>query len=491
MKTFRSWILLALFAASGHADALKNQLSVFFDMEPQDSVVALEQKSATVLSITVADPATGRTRVLTEEVGARPMNRLLTESNDLGLKTIHLSPPEGDADEGAGGNASPAFRAPTAAAATPMAGPAQAAAREGNRDGRSLSSERKNRMWYIGAQTALTTYVYGVAIPLAFDVKSARVIIATPMIAAPFAFGAHFWFAKNRPFEDAHLKGTNYLSLASLYASHALPFSIMDWDGEPYRTASILTLAAYPLGIWAGYELGDRYVNQPGRIDTQNKFALGLGALGFFSPFLYFEDLKGKGETVVRLGLGQSVAMAVGGHFLAGYYRSGENIPDGVNTGILNHTALGVGLGLEIAALADARSMRPWMGAALLGGTVGFMEGLYYYRDSYDSKERGLYNTLGGLAGTLMGGGVGLLASDDDASPYAKKALWTSLLVGGTWIGYWATDFLTRGMEDRTGKAGASWADRLAFNPLPLPEPTMRDREVYLRYRMPGLSYRF
>src|SRR5690606_7096472 len=132
----------------------------------------------------------------------------------LGLKTIHLSPPEGDADEGAGGNASPAFRAPTAAAATPMAGPAQAAAREGNRDGRSLSSERKNRMWYIGAQTALTTYVYGVAIPLAFDVKSARVIIATPMIAAPFAFGAHFWFAKNRPFEDAHLKGTNYLSLA-------------------------------------------------------------------------------------------------------------------------------------------------------------------------------------------------------------------------------------------------------------------------------------
>ena len=81
-------------ASGARANALKDHLSVFFEMEPTDSVVALEQVSATVLKITVADPATGQTRTLKEDIGAKPMQKLLTESNDLGLKTLHWSPPE-------------------------------------------------------------------------------------------------------------------------------------------------------------------------------------------------------------------------------------------------------------------------------------------------------------------------------------------------------------------------------------------------------------
>jgi hypothetical protein len=312
------------------------------------------------------------------------------------------------------------------------------------------------------------------------------------MIVAPFAFGAHFWFAKNRPFEDAHRKGTSYLSVASLYASYALPFSLMNGNDNPYRVASFLTLATYPAGIYAGYLLGDKYVDLPGRIDTQEKFAIGFGTMGFFSPFLFYQKPQNHPQAIIRLALGQSVAMATLGHFLADHYRTGQNIPDGVNTGIMNHTLLGAGLGLEVAALADADHLRPWMGAAMLGGTLGFMEGLFYYRNSYDSQERGLYNTLGGAAGTLLGSGLAFLFYDSEASEYAQKTSIVSLLVGGTLLGYVATNLLTMGMEDRNAlNEPPSWRDRVAFSPIPVPEVQFRDREVYLRYHVPGVSYRF
>jgi hypothetical protein len=487
---------LALLAASAHADKLKDHLAVFFEMEPQDSVVALEQLSATQLKITVADPASGKTRSLKEDVGAKPMEKLLAEANDMGLKTIHWSPPE---DTSASAQLPPpgaaSVPAPGTASGNPSVTPGSAAgaaaATQKPRAARSISAERKNRMWYIGTQTPLSIYVYGVAIPNAYDGVSLKARIATPMIVAPFAFAGNFWFAKNHTFEDAHRMGTAYLSIAGLYASHALAFSAINWDSDPYRYASFLSMAMYPLGIWAGYNLGDMYVDKPGRIDMQEKFALGFGALGFFTPWLYFEDLDRHSEAIFRLGLAQSVAFATAGHFLADMYRRGQNIPGGVNTGLLSHAALGMGTGLELAALFDASSVRPWLGGALFGGTVGFMEGLWYYQDRYDSKERGLYNALGAGAGTLMGGGFAFLFYNSDNTDYHNKNLITGLLVGGTWLGYCITNILTDGMEDRTGRAKESWTDRLSVNLIPFAEPTTRDRELYLRYRVPGVSFTF
>lgn len=493
MNPFRSGLAaLAILAASAHADKLKDHLSVFFEMEPQDSVVALEQKSATLLMITVADPATGQTRTLKEDVGAKPMEKLLTEANDMGLKTLHWSPPDEEAGPKAAAPASPETPAKMGNKPVTEAEPA-AQVPVKPRTARSLSSERKNRILYIGTQTALSTYVYGVAIPNAYNNVSTKARIATPMIVAPFAFGANLWFAKNRPFEDAHLKGTTYLSFASLYASHALAFSLIDWDSDPYRYASFASMVAYPMGIWGGYALGDKYLDRPGRIDTQQKFALGLGLVGFFSPFLYFKHPTSgpNTEATFRLALGQSVAMATAGHFIADSYRSGENIPDGVNTGIVDHAALGAAAGFEIAALSDAEDFRPWVGAALLGGTLGFVEGLYYYRNSYDSKERGLFNSFGAGAGTLMGAGFAFLFYDDNKSDYRNKVLVSSLLVGGTWLGYCVTNLLTDGMEDRTGQRKQDWTDRLAVNLVPMPEPATRGTDLYLRFRVPGVTFTF
>lgn len=500
LRPFLAGACLCACASLARANALKDHLSVFFEMEPADSVVALEQTSATTLKVTVADPVTGQTRTLQEEIGPKPMLKLLTEANDMGLKTLHWSPPEGE--DAAAPEAKPETPARPAGAPAPRAGsapggeigPGETAPAGPAKPERSLASQRKNRIWYIGSQTLMSTYVYGLSVPLAFGLESWRAKVAAPMIVAPFAFGTHFWFAKNRPFEDAHVKGTSYLSIASLYASHALPFALMPWDGtSAWRTAATATLLTYPLGVYAGYKLGDANIDRPGRIDLESKFALGFGLLGFFSPFIYYDKVNERTqEPIIRLGLGQAVALAAAGHFLADQYRSGENIPDGVNTGILDHTALGAALGLEVAALSDASSVRPWFGAALLGGTVGFMEGLFYYRNSYDSKERGVYNSLGALAGVLVGGGIAVLSFDGNESSYARKAGITSLLVGGAWAGYWITNVLTYGMEDRGAAGSARWSDRLALNPFPVPEPVMVDRKLAdVRYRVPGLRFTF
>lgn len=483
--------LAALGAAPlARAGSLRDDLGMFFTLRESDSVVTVTQKSPTSLEVAVVDGATGEHRTLQEEVGAKPMTKLMSEARSEGLAAgdSWSATPAATAPADAPSATSPATREPSTAA------PARSG---GSKVPHSLSSQRKNRLLYMTTQVPLSTWVYGLSIPLALGVDNARVITAMPLLAAPVAFGAHFWFAKTHDFEDSHLRGTDYLSSAALYASYALPFALVDWeDNTAYRTASFLSLAAYPLGIWAGYMLGDRYVDMPGRVETEANFALCFGLLGGLTPLLYFEDLSGHGETVTRLALGQSLAFATAGHFLASYYRSGENIPGGVTVGIMTHTGLGAGLGLEVAALADATGPRAWFGSLLAGGTVGFMESLLYFQHRYDSKEKGFYNSLGTGAGALMGLGILVLADPTNMSEYAAKVTIASSLVGGALLGYLVTDLLTSGMEDRSGMAKPSWTDRVAVNLIPVPEAQVYTRDaytraVYYRARIPGVSVHF
>jgi hypothetical protein len=363
----------------------------------------------------------------------------------------------------------------------------------------SHGSQNRNRLLYVVTQAPLSIYVYGLSIPLALDFGNAKLAIATPLIVAPFAFGAHFWISNRVEFQESHLRGTNYLSIASLYLSHALPFAIMNLNtlddvADAFRVSSFISLAAYPAGIWAGYLLGDQYVDAPGRIQTQAHFASAFGMLGFFSPFLYFERPNDHLGDIFHLGLGQSIGMAVAGHFLASFSHEGQNIPEGVTSGIVTHGSLGAGLGLTAAAIGDASTARPWMGMALAGGTLGVMEGLFYFRNRYDTQERAFFNLLGTGAGALMGGGALILAFDKDASAHSQKILFTSLIAGGAVLGYAVTDILTRGMEDRRAAVPAeekSWSDHVALNLVPFLEPQVRDQQIYYRYRIPGLSLTF
>ncbi len=353
------------------------------------------------------------------------------------------------------------------------------------------SSQRKNRLTYVALQTGISTYVYGSAIPWAFGVEETKIHVAMPLLVAPLAFGSHFYFAKSNDFEESHLLGTSYLSIAMLYTIHALAFSTISSAKTAHRTASIAALGLYPLSIWGGYELGNQYIDLPGRIETQYKFALGFGLLGLLTPLLYFENTDKHGDLIWRIGLAQGIGMAGLGHVVSSYYRVGENIPAGVSTGIVQHSILGAIAGLEVAALSDASSVRPWLGAALLGGTLGFTEGLFYYRDKYDTKERAFYNGLGALGGTLMGTGILVLAADTQASDYSQKILFASLLGGGAWLGYWVTNFMTSGMEEKTSSLKESSPSHWSFIPLPMPEPRFAGKQMYMQYRVPGLTVTF
>ena len=260
-------------------------------------------------------------------------------------------------------------------------------------------------------------------------------------------------------------------------------------------------MAAYPLGLWGGYTLGDKYIDLPGRIDTQQKFALGFGILGFFTPFLYFENANKNEEAIIRLGLGQSVALATAGHFLAGHYRTGENIPDGVNTGIMDHTALGVGLGLTVAAMFNAvtpgRGSLPVFWAAPWAAWKGY--GIT--ATATTAKSAGFTTPWADWPAVLWAGASPSWLYNSEDSPHRKKVLITSLLAGGALVGYSLTNLLTFGMEDRGAQRADSWTDGLAVNLMPMPQPVVREtgipgpagveRKIDLRYHVQAVSYRF
>jgi hypothetical protein len=308
------------------------------------------------------------------------------------------------------------------------------------------SSSISPRTAYLALQVPVSTGLYGIALPWALDAGGVKTRIATPLIVAPFAFGAHLWIARTYPFTASHQAGTSYLSLASMYAGFALPASLIDNSDTRWRAAAWTTMALYPAGVFGGYWLGEVYDAE--RIKTQSQYALGFGMLGFFTPLLYFDDFSGHQEAMLRIGLAQSVGLAGMGHFISRYRQTGPDAASGVNLGLMNHTLLGTAAGLTVAAWADAKSVRPWLGGAVLGGTLGFMEGLWFFSQNRDSHERSLYSGLGIAAGAVAGAGFTLLLWDENGSGYSQRVMTASFLAGGALLGYAATYALTQGMHD-------------------------------------------
>lgn len=341
---------------------------------------------------------------------------------------------------------------------------------------------------YVGYQTALSTYVYGLALPLAFGVDNPRVLIASPLLTAPVAFGTHLWISKDLEFAESHLKGTTYIPSLAVYAATALPLAFSSHPSDGYQIASLVGAAAYPLGVWYGYHLGDEYRSNPDQLDVKLYFALGYGFLGFVIPTLYYEHPSEHSETVLRIALAQSVGMAAVGHVVADHYRPLSSAPSGVAPGIFTHALLGGLAGIEIAALADASALRPWIGATIIGSSLGFTEGVFFFETSDDSFERARYALLGGLGGAMMGTGIELLLND------GTKVSWSTSLIGGAWLGYWTVYLLTSEMAGDKGHAdihNTSTPSPWTFNPLPVLEPAMSYGDVEMRWKIPGFSRHF
>ncbi len=345
--------------------------------------------------------------------------------------------------------------------------------------------------------------MYGLGVPLGLGVDEARVLVALPLITAPLAFGVHLGTMPRLDFTESHLKSTTYVPAFAVYSTTALALAFAPDAGDGFRIGSLLGAAAYPAGLWYGHRMGDAYRTKPEQIDAKILFALGYGFVGFVTPILYFESPSKNSEDVLRIGLGQSVGMGLVGHLVADQYRAGVATGSGVPLGMASHTVLGGLAGIAGAAYADASgsSLRPWIGAAIVGSTLGFTEAVYFFRDSRDSQERAQFAALGGVGGAMMGLGLQILTHDENMSSHGKKISWASFLVGGAWAGYWATYALTGHMNE-TASIPESQGTRLAatatpapvrweLNPLPHPEMVMSRGEPASRWKVPGLTYRF
>jgi hypothetical protein len=334
---------------------------------------------------------------------------------------------------------------------------------------------------------------------LGFD--GPRALIATPLIVAPLAFAAHLATVPNLEFTDAHVKASFYAPTAAVYSATALSLAFTPHAGDGYRIGSLIGAAAYPAGLWYGWQLGDKYRSEPERLDHKMFIALGYGLLGFMTPWLYYEHPSDHSEEIIRIGLGQSVGMAAAGHFISDYYRP-EGASSGVPLGVATHAALG-GLGdIAVAAYSDASaSWRPWTGAAVIGATLGFTEGVYFFKDSRDTQERSQYAALGAVGGAMMGLGLQILTYNEDYNAYGNKVTWASFLVGGALVGYVATYALTPGLkgnasadprrDGRVARAETAEPMRWSLDPLPVQEYALSRGTPALRWKVPGVTYRF
>ena len=352
------------------------------------------------------------------------------------------------------------------------------------------------RSTYLGYQTALSTYVYGVGLPLGFGITEPRVLIATPLIAAPLLFGVHLATSSHLDITESHLKASMYVPTAAVYSATALSLAFTPNVGDGYRIGSLVGAGAYPLGLWYAHHLGDEYRSDPNQLDAKMLFALFYGFMGLVTPVLYFEHPSQHDEQIMRIGLGQSVGMAAVGHVMADYYAP-NGATSGVQLGMITHAVLGGMSGVAVASYADASvSVRPWLGSALIGTTLGFTESVFFFRNSRDSQERAQYAALGSAGGMTMGLGLQILFYNGDYSAYSQKVSWASFLVGGALVGYAATYALTGHLVENASIPHRQGDDnyeapRWSFNPLPEPEIVMSRGEPAQRWKVPGLLYRF
>jgi hypothetical protein len=242
--------------------------------------------------------------------------------------------------------------------------------------------------------------------------------------------------------------------------------------------------------------MGEEYRSDPEQLDAKMFFALFYGFVGLVTPVLYFEHPGQHSEEIIRIGLAQSVGMGVVGHVVADYYAP-NGATSGVRLGMATHAVLGGLTGVAVASYADASvSVRPWLGSALVGTTLGFTESVFFFRDSRDSQERAQYAGLGAAGGMTMGLGLQILFYNGDYSAYSQKVSWASFLVGGALIGYAATYALTGNLVEtasieRHRGDGTYAPPQWSFNPLPEPEIVMSRGEPAKRWKVPGLLYRF
>jgi hypothetical protein len=441
---------------------IQDQLELFFEFGPHEVVTKVEQPVRGQMKVEAVDTVFGTARTLTAKVPAVAADRLKREAEVSGVAVGEW-------------------------ATGPL--PDEPDLAESRPDYLSEPRElRRNRLNYVLTQTAFSYYLYSVALPVAFDADPERAA-ALQILSLPAAFGTHYLIARNKDYHDAHLWSTDYFATNALALSYGLPLVLGGFNENSFRTGSILSAAAYPTSLWAGYKHGSLLLDDPGRVKLQSTFTYASAGLTYLAGMTLGPE--NADEEYVRFAMGAAIGGGIAGHYLSDRYRAGEAVPGGVGGGISTHTWLGLLAGLNLAILADVESGRT-AGLLMLGGAAtGFGHGLHFFKNRQDSYEQSRYNNYGTLGGMAIPLGVFLLAG---VEPDEKVFL--TAITAGAIGGYALTRQFTKNLVDKPREVKHSGHPGFSMNLMPTPEPYVRwdekgTTQVAMRVKVPGLAYRF
>jgi len=462
MNRFSGVVLFTLVLVAASYARLQEQLGLFFEFDTHEVVTKLEQPAVGQLTVYATDTVTGETKVQTAPVPPLAADRLKQEALSTGITVGQWA-------------TGPA--------------PVEPAVAEPRPDYLSEPRElRRNRLNYVVTQTAFSYYLYSIALPVAFDADPRR-SAALQILSLPAAFGTHYYLARDKDYHDAHLWSTAYFASNSLILSYGASLALFGFNEEAFRAGSFLAAGTYPVALWAGYKHGEHLLDDPGRVQLQSNVAVSAGLTAYLAGITILpEDADEKeGRLLVAGVLGGSIA----GHYLSYGYRRGEAVPTGVGTGVVTHTWLGLLVGANLAVLAEPESERGILSLILLGTAAGFGEGLHFFKDKQDSYEQARYNTYGAWAGAAVPIGLALLSGAEPNPKFLMTAV-TASAIGG----YAITRKFTSHLVDNPRSVKHQGHPGFSTNFIPVPEPYARldergETEVAMRFKVPGLTYRF
>ena len=448
---------------------LRHQIELFVSLNPGDSILAIRRVAADTLEVARRTTSTGAVSALRAHV------------------------PEGYLDRLAAANpfiTAASSRAPDHPPDIPSAAPTRARIRED----------------YMGGQLGVSAYVYGVALPVVFDLND-RAGVLIPAFLMTGSLAAHAIYSLNNPLTQTEVLGMNYVSAGTVLSSYALSYGVMGVGDGAFDVGSVMAFVTYPVSLFPGRALGARYNENPGVLSKRMSSAGIFATTGLVLPWVYFENPAP--DVYARLAAWQFLAFGALGHGLGDLYRPGETLTDGVNTGIYTHMGFGALAGTAIAVTLKPDGSRAVTSLVMASTLTGFAEGLWFFHDRYDGAEKANYAGFGTLGGMLLAGSIAWAAETP-----ARGTLW--LLTGGALGGY---VIVYNGMSDREASAaGAETGRRRAASPssrgaasgqrfvkdvsvflAPLAEtvrtlpgvPAHRRAGTVTRYRVPGVTVRF
>ncbi len=457
---------------------VRPQLELFFDIVNSDSIISLLRTADDTISVVILKSGAASPIRQSAFVPPQALERLLQQAE---LESVAVG------------------RNETVSAESTSAGMASTSKQESKPE---VSNREDNRYKYILTQSIASSYVYGAAIPMIFDMKTEK-IWGMQLITFPAALVTHFMLSRDRKHDDARFLGVTYFSSNSIALSYMVPYILL---GPTYREkrgdgslqeelgwsetiGHIAVLGGYPLGLYLGYKHGEKFKDNPGRITLQASSALAMGLIGLSANTFLIDRLDSR-HVSFRINNASFLLPAIGGHYLSQYYRQGDKITGGIGPGILTHTALGMLIGATVMVNLDLNSdeERDAISSMMTGSLVaGFAEGAWFFRDEYDTYEQAGYQLLGGIGGMLLPIGFGIFF-DLSSSP---KSTTTSMCIGALG-GYTLTRYLTQGLANAgTGGKEDALPKGLTINLLPVPEPVQHNGVSYIRYRLPLVNWRF